>query len=83
MSYLHGYPAEGCVPTCLPTGRRTMLLAMFAMKPYVLSDPVIDGRVHELSEFRVRVPACGWGKKAHAQRAPGVEGNSVPAMSAY
>ena len=55
MSYLHGYPAEGCVPTCLPTGRRTMLLAMFAMKPYVLSDPVIDGRVHELSEFRVLV----------------------------
>jgi len=51
MSYLHGYPAEDCIPTCLPTGRRTMLLAMSVMKPYVLSDPAIDGRVHEVISF--------------------------------
>jgi len=28
-----------------------MLLAMSVMKPYVLSDPAIDGRVHEVISF--------------------------------
>jgi hypothetical protein len=81
-SIFGGHPCRTSMGTRLKVAfRRTMLLAMFAMKPYVLSE--CKARVHELSEFRGRVPACGWGKKAHAQRAPGVEGNSVPAMSSY